>query len=625
MSAHRDQAAELRCLRALHDAALAMAAPVAIEPRAIAALLHRIVDLAATAVEGRDGLLILQDDPVWRDLLPAARAEPGCLTLRPDGELLREPLRPGGSTAAVLSTGEPISVPDTLEAGRFGPYPTLAEQGIRALALVPLATGGRVLGALSIGFPTPGERHQRDREAIELFGAHAAAALERVRLLHEEHRRANQAESLAGILARVGAANDLTGAMEALLRGAIALLGGHQGIARVLQPENDSLWLRLALDADGQMRVQRRSWPATQGETGAELLGGGGPVVVQDVAALDPNRSPLHALTQRNGMRSSVAVPIDVHGQRIGSLHVEHREPRFFGQADLALAEALAAQAGAAIERARLDTARREAVSAREEAQRRLASQAEELSRREAEATALRELDRLKDQFIAMISHELRTPLSLVFGYAELLQTQINSLDTPTMEAMVGKIRIGAEQLTRLVDDLLDFARIERGEIVVRPEDFDLAPVLRELVYALRSQPHGDQIELDVPARLPVHGDRTRVAQAVSHLLGNALKYAPAGPVALRAVAAEGVVRVEVEDQGPGISAAEQPRVWDKFYRGVAVSELNVSRGTGIGLAIVKTMVEAQRGRVGLRSVPGEGACFWFELPAPERQTLLSA
>jgi signal transduction histidine kinase len=324
-------------------------------------------------------------------------------------------------------------------------------------------------------------------------------------------------------------------------------------------------------------------------------------------------------------MRSSIAVPIEVDGQCIGSLHVDHREPRFFGPADLALAEALAAQAGAAVERARLNTARREAEEAREEAQRRLANQTEELARRETEAAALRELDRLKDQFIAMISHELRTPLSLVFGYAELLQTQINSLDTPTMETMVAKIRIGAEQLTRLVDDLLDFARIERGEIVVRTEDFDLAPTLRELAHAMRSQPNGEQIVLEVPTRLPVHGDRTRVAQAVSHLLGNALKYAPAGPVTLRARAGDGVVRVEVQDQGPGIPADEQPRVWDKFYRGVAVSELNVARGTGIGLAVVKTMVEAQRGRVGLQSVPGEGACFWFELPAPGQQARLSA
>src|SRR5207253_10169945 len=116
---------------------------------------------------------------------------------------------------------------------------------------------------------------------------------------------------------------------------------------------------------------------------------------------------------------------------------------------------------------------------------------------------------------------------------------------------------------------------------------------------------------------LRVHGDRERAAQAVSNLLEKARRYAPEGLITLRARSfgpGGRAVRVEVEDQGPGISPADQPRVWEKFFRGAGVAELNVARGGGIGLAVVKALVEAQGGRVGLESTPGLGARLWFEL-----------
>ena len=426
----RDAEAELRRLRALHEAAIQIAAPVSTEPAAVVALLARVVDRAVTALGGRDGLLILTEDPVWRELIPD-RAGHGLLALRSGGEIHRQPVRPKGVTNQVLRTGLALTVSDTGRPTSFGDHSDLAARGIHALALVPLKVGERVLGALSIGFDRPGELAEADEEALQLFGAHAAAALERVRLMHVE----------------------------------------------------------------------------------------------------------------------------------------------------------------------RVRTA--------------------ELARREAETAALRQLDRLKDQFVAMISHELRTPLSLVFGYAELMHNNLRTLDPSTVELMAGKIRIGAEQLARLVDDLLDFARIERGEVVVRSEDFDLAPTLRELALTLRGQPGAETLACDIPGQLPVRADRARLSQIVAQLLGNAIKYAPGKPIVLRARETESGVRVEVEDQGPGIAPDEQPRVWDKFYRGSAIAEKNVARGAGLGLAIVKTMIEAQRGRVGLASVPGQGACFWFELPGP--------
>ena len=177
----------------------------------------------------------------------------------------------------------------------------------------------------------------------------------------------------------------------------------------------------------------------------------------------------------------------------------------------------------------------------------------------------------------------------------------------------------------------MEFARVERGEVVVQPTDFDLAPLLRDVLAEFHGRPGGGRLLGEVPPHLPVHADPARVTQVVANLVENALKYAPEGPIVLRAqppagarqaagVAPEAqpvsLIRVEVADSGPGIPKREQPRVWEKFYRGQRVVAHHLAGGTGIGLAVVKALVEAQGGRVGLDSIPGRGATFWFELPA---------
>ena len=253
----------------------------------------------------------------------------------------------------------------------------------------------------------------------------------------------------------------------------------------------------------------------------------------------------------------------------------------------------------------------------------------EELARRETEMAAWRDLERMKTEFMRSVSHELRAPLALVVGFSELLRDQ--STETPpdpeTAE-LSEHIHTNAKLLQRLVDDLLDFAKMDRGEVVIQAEDFDLVPLLEDLLTGLRRQPGGDRLVGHLPKALWVHGDPARVMQTVYNLLSNAQKYAPAGRITLRAHLVQSqvggaldTVRVDVEDRGPGIAVEDQPHVWEKFYRGTPVSGLNVAPGVGIGLAMVKALVEAQHGRVGLQSVPGRGAHFWIELPPSQAPT----
>jgi signal transduction histidine kinase len=254
-----------------------------------------------------------------------------------------------------------------------------------------------------------------------------------------------------------------------------------------------------------------------------------------------------------------------------------------------------------------------------------LARQEAELARQEAEAASLRELARLKDEFLSTVSHELRTPLTLVCGYAELLQARLQrpgpAAADPGAAGMAVRVGASAGQLARMVDDLLDFAYLERGALAVHPQDVDLVPVLRDAVAGFGRRPGAGRLTAELPAALPAHADPTRVVQVVTNLVANALKYAPEGPITLRAGPAPGdaagAVRVEVQDGGPGIPLTEQPRVWEKFYRGAAVAG-GATAGVGIGLAVVKAIVEAQDGQVGLDSAPGQGCRFWIDLPAPE-------
>lgn len=231
------------------------------------------------------------------------------------------------------------------------------------------------------------------------------------------------------------------------------------------------------------------------------------------------------------------------------------------------------------------------------------------------------ELGRPQAEFLGTVCHELRTPLTVVCGYSELLLTQGPPLE-PAAARMVERIEAASGQLARLVDDLLDFSHIERGELVVHSTDFDVVPVLQQVVDGFRHLPGAARVHVDLPASLSAHGDPVRIAQSTANFLSNALKYASQGSITLRAIVkVKGIkgtstVRVEVEDSGPGIPQAEQGRVWETFYRSGDLARAGSARGTGIGLAVVKALVEAQGGVVGLCSAPGEGSRFWFDLPA---------
>jgi signal transduction histidine kinase len=225
----------------------------------------------------------------------------------------------------------------------------------------------------------------------------------------------------------------------------------------------------------------------------------------------------------------------------------------------------------------------------------------------------LRESERLKAELISIVSHELRTPLASVLGFTSLLLQR--DFDDDERHRYLGIIDTQSRRLAELLNDFLDAQRVEEGRLEMSFEPLDLASLLREQAQLFSGQSEAHEIRLDLDNEpFLIVGDRDRLGQVLANLLSNAIKYSPdGGVVQLSGGRENGVVRVQVRDEGRGIPRAEQPRIFTKFFRGDAGA--SGIGGTGLGLALAREIVEAHGGHIGFKSEAGTGSTFWFEVP----------
>ncbi len=230
--------------------------------------------------------------------------------------------------------------------------------------------------------------------------------------------------------------------------------------------------------------------------------------------------------------------------------------------------------------------------------------------------THLKQLDAMKSDFVATVSHDLRAPLTFVRGYTTMIPMvgEVNDKQRDFIE----KITTGIEQMTELIDDLLDIGKIEAG-VGVEMAPCRLDEIIRGVVDSLQERAQAGQLTLEakLPAHLPpIIGDQTLLRQAITNLIDNAIKYTtpPPGSVTVRAEERNGYVVISVHDTGIGIAPAEQLRLFEKFYR-VKRRETIKIKGTGLGLAIVKSIADQHCGKVWVDSRPGQGSTFYLALP----------
>ena len=223
---------------------------------------------------------------------------------------------------------------------------------------------------------------------------------------------------------------------------------------------------------------------------------------------------------------------------------------------------------------------------------------------------------KFKDQFLSTMSHELRTPLNAVLGFSDLLADERYGPLNDRQQRYVAHIHTGGKHLLKLISDILDLSKIEAGRMELVREDVTVASAFAEVISALYplAEKKSQALLQQAAPNLHVHADAMRFKQVLMNLAGNAIKFTPeGGRIELAACQADDQVKVEVRDNGPGIPAEQQQRIFEAFFRLTETG--SATEGTGLGLAITSRLVELHGGKLGIESRPGAGTCFYFSLP----------
>ena len=440
------------------------------------------------------------------------------------------------------------------------------------------------------------------------LAAAAAVLLSAPLVLPEIERSGLTPETLEGLVTFV--VLGLVGALSGVLRGRV---GRHRRRYEVLVTIQRSLadaapldlaLARLRAALAERLRVDAIALVAHDGERLA--IAGGERMADRSLAARVLHTGEPEFVTHAGGgrrVRRAFATPLVSGGRTVGVLAVERQGE--ISVAERIALEAVGAHVGVALENARL-------VSR----QRRFAAELEE--RVAAARRELEELDRAKSAFVAIASHELRTPLTALQGFSEILA--VRRLPADEVARLAGVMRREARRLGRIVSDLLDLSRIERGlepalcRIPVRIE-----PTIEATADLFRQGTATHLITTECEPALPVvAADPDALERVLTNLISNAIKYSPTGSavrVGARAVA--GAVAIEVADAGRGIPPEALPRLFEPYYR--VPDAAGAARGTGIGLAVVKALVEAHGGTVRVDSTPALGTRVTIVLPSSER------
>lgn len=398
---------------------------------------------------------------------------------------------------------------------------------------------------------------------------------------------------LHGILRLATTAGTWDELLETVVDGTRDALRASVSSLYLLDRDGASLTLSATNGLD-RHQIGRATVPFGEGVTG-RVAATRQPVVIPDVGD-DPRFLWVRGLDQRRFVASMMSVPLAWHDQVVGVLNVQTENPRDFTPADVAQLSAIADLLAGIVEKGRLQ---REA---------------------EAQVVQLKALDQARSELIALVTHELRTPLAVVRAYADLLSEEPPLADRssrdPERRATRAAWHMGTleqiERLNRLVDSILESVRVVPDQ---PPEllTVDLDATVGELVAELAPLLHRHRTRLVRSPRLHVLADRGRLRQVLEHLLENAVKYAPPDTrVAISWTLVEGVVRIAITDEGPGIPEEWRERIFEPYAR----RETQTARGSGIGLYAARRLAESMGARLWCEPAPTGGARFVLALPA---------
>ncbi|MGB2771117.1 MAG: GAF domain-containing protein [Anaerolineae bacterium] len=513
-------------------------------------------------------------------------------------------LRPHGLSYQVVRSAAPVVV------DHADHHPLYADWADRAtvpqsIAGVPLMRAGRALGVFTTAFFDRQTIASQDQQLLTMLADQAAVAVDNAQLHATALRRVREFESLRQVELALASNLNLHQLLQTIVAQVIALVDAQGAGLYIYLPELDQLELRVS--------QQPASWPGDFSGTRLQRHEGlaGAVLASNQIIMTNDYHANFSSTPFADVPVSSVlGVPLTWGSEFLGVLTIFNTDTgRAFNLDDQRVVSLLSGQVAVAIVNARLY----------EDARLR----AEKLAVAYAE---LKQLDRLKDEFVQTVSHELRTPLTFVCGYVDLLLEDVMGTLNPQQREALSIVSDRAAATVRLVNDIIS---MQQAEMEPRqPQPVDLADLVQTCGESARMTALSHGIEMGVmvaPNLPPVLGDADRLGEVLDNLLANAIKFSPNGGI-IRVTAAPALARlgdddaqagikVTIQDQGIGIAADQQTRIWERFYQ-VDSTKTRRFGGTGLGLAIAKRIVVAHGGVVGVESQLGAGSSFWFIVPA---------
>jgi len=439
----------------------------------------------------------------------------------------------------------------------------------------------------------------RQMAVLETFADQAAIAIDNVRLLDalrhqtdELGRSVSELRALGEVSQAVNSTLDLETVLSTIVAKAVELSGTDAGAIYGYDEHTRDFRLRATYGMDQELiEVLTQRHINLVDPTIAAIFKHREPTQVADLR--EEAVSELNGIILLAGYRARMVAPLLRGEDIVGMLVVRRRTPGEFAKNTVDIIKTFAAQSALAIQNAGLF------------------HEIEDKSRQ------LEVASQHKSQFLANMSHELRTPLNAILGYTELMADGAYGEPSEKMLGILKRLEANGKHLLGLINDVLDLSKIEAGQLVLELSDYcirDIAQTVRSTLEPLAADKKlAFKLEL-APDLPPGRGDGRRLTQVLINLVGNAIKFTDAGEVAIKAESNAGSFHVSVRDTGPGISTADQAKLFQEFQQ----SDNAITRkkgGTGLGLAISKRIIEMHGGRIWVESQPGQGSTFAFTLP----------